>query len=786
MANQEFIEMSKPKEVFTIKAKPRPKLEDLQKIEKPGNIEKKIGKKKIEKVEKVNAEKVNLSGMPETQRVSKQKESKKKSKKASDSEELEYKKESTLIITEKPQAAMKIAYALADNVPSQKKVGQVSYYEFTKDGKKVIVGCAVGHLFTLDEIGKKKWPNFDLEWIPSSNKKGSEFTKRYLDVLKQLSKRAGNFIVATDYDIEGELIGLNVIRFICGQKDAKRMKFSALTKEDINEAYSNPQPTINWGHAYAGETRHYLDWMYGINLSRALMTAIKKVGSFRIMSIGRVQGPAIAMIVKKEKEIQAFKSEPYWQVSLLVKNSSEFIVKYAKNITNKDELKAFLALKGGKGEAATEKKNEKLSPLHPFDLTTLQVEAYKLFGITPTKTLQLAQQLYLAGFISYPRTSSQKLPASINYTRILKRLPQEFSRFTKRKVPVEGSKSDSAHPSIYPTGETPDELETDSARLYNLIVKRFVSCFCEDALLENKIIKVTVDEKTFSTKGIRILENGWLNVYDYKIEERVLPDVNGLITVRGVNVEEKETQPPHRYSEASLVSELSRKNLGTKSTRAAIIETLFKRGYAADRQIRATPLGITVTDALMKNCPSILDENLTRKFEEEMDEIQNSKKGEDEQKKILNEAKKVLTEIAETFAKNEMEIGKEIIAAQSQIRQEEKEAAKITPCTKCQKGFLVIRRNKQGKQFLACNAYPECKTTFSLPPYGLIKKTDKMCECNWPILITIRKGKRPWEFCANPNCPRRQNQISSRFSQSKENQGEKAVGENEENSGSKE
>jgi len=756
MADAEFIEMSEPKEVVTIKTRPRPRIEDLEKIESPGKLPEKVSrktsKKKVEKEEGPKKE-------------SKRKSSKAGAKKSEDDEGIQYKKDATLIITEKPQAAMKIAYALSDSVPSQRKVGQVSYYEFTKDGKKIIVGCAVGHLFTLDEVGKKKWPNFDLEWIPSSNKKGSEFTKRYLDVLKALSKRAGNFIVATDYDIEGEVIGLNVIRFICGQKDAKRMKFSALTKEDINEAYSNLQPTINWGHAYAGETRHYLDWMYGINLSRALMTAIKKAGSFRIMSIGRVQGPAIAMIVKKEKEILAFKPEPYWQVSLLVKNSSEFIVRYPRNITNKEELKAFLALKGKKGEAVTEKKEEKLSPLHPFDLTTLQVEAYRLFGITPTKTLQIAQQLYLAGFISYPRTSSQKLPASINYTRILKRLPGEFSKFAKRKTPIEGAKSDPAHPSIYPTGETPDELETDSARLYNLIVKRFVACFCEDALLESKTIKVIVEEKTFSTKGVRILDKGWLNVYDHKIEEKVVPDVNGSITVKEVNVEEKETQPPHRYSEASLVSELAKRNLGTKATRAAIIETLFKRGYAADRQIRATPLGITVTDALMKNCPSILDENLTRKFEEEMDEIQNSKRGEEEQKKILGEAKKVLTEIATTFTKNEMEIGKEIIAAQSQIRAEEKEAAKITPCTKCEKGFLVIRRNKQGKQFLACNAYPDCKTTFSLPPYGLIKKTDKVCECKWPILMTIRKGKRPWEFCANPNCPRRQNQISSKFSQ---------------------
>jgi len=182
---------------------------------------------------------------------------------------------------------------------------------------------------------------------------------------------------------------------------------------------------------------------------------------------------------------------------------------------------------------------------------------------------------------------------------------------------------------------------------------------------------------------------------------------------------------------------------------------------------------MTITDALNKNCPLILDEKLTRKFEKEMDSIQNSKKGKDEQKKIIDNAKKVLVEISDTFKKNEMEIGKEILNAQNEIRKEEKEAAKIVLCPKCQKGYLVIRRNKMGKQFLGCSAYPECTATFSLPPYGLIKKSDKTCECGWPILMTIRKGKRPWEFCANPQCPRRQNQVSYKKDETEEKKIEK-------------
>ena len=246
------------------------------------------------------------------------------------------KKESNveLIITEKPQAAMKIAYALAEDSPVAKRVGKITYYEFERGSKKILVACAVGHLFSLFQK-EKGFPVFELEWKPSYTKKGSEYTKQYLDVIKQLASRASKYVIACDYDIEGEVIGLNVMRFALNQSDANRMKFSTLTKQDIVEAYENQMEHIDWGLAYAGETRHYLDWLYGINLSRALMAAIKKAGSFAILSVGRVQGPALSFIVKKEKEILSFKSRPYWQISLSVKNSHELLVRYGKDLFDK-------------------------------------------------------------------------------------------------------------------------------------------------------------------------------------------------------------------------------------------------------------------------------------------------------------------------------------------------------------------------------------------------------------------------------------------------------------------
>jgi len=299
---------------------------------------------------------------------------------------------------------------------------KIPYYEIDRNGKKIVVVCAVGHLFTLTQkITGSKVPIFDIGWVPNFMVRKQDFTKRYYDTILRLVKDASEITVATDYDIEGEVIGLNAVRFICGQEDANRMKFSTLTDKELNDAYEKKSPNINWGHAIAGETRHYLDWFYGINLSRALMNAIKTTGAFRIMSIGRVQGPTLNLIVQKEKQIQAFKSKPYWQVYITIKNSHELELKHNKDIFDKKELEKFENFVGKTAEAKTDKKEQIIPPNPPFDLTSLQTEAYKLFGLTPTRTLQIAQSLYLAGIISYPRTSSQKLPDSIGYQEILKK-----------------------------------------------------------------------------------------------------------------------------------------------------------------------------------------------------------------------------------------------------------------------------------------------------------------------------------------------------------------------------
>ena len=736
-----------------VEIKDSPKEEMLKgAVEKPY---KKIDKKELETVE--------IISKPEKKHSKKKSTGKKFAKKIIKNytpPEISLKKSGyELVITEKPQAAMKIASALG--ISKKLSNNGIPYYEINRNGKEIIVANAVGHLFSLSQNSSgSNIPIFDISWKPNYLVRKKDFTKKYYDTLLKLAKGAGSLTVATDFDIEGEVIGLNIVRFIAGQKDASRMKFSTLTIPELNVAYEEKRPTLDWGQAIAGETRHFLDWFYGINLSRALMNAIKSTGKFRIMSIGRVQGPALNLIVKKEKEILAFKPEPYWQVFITVENNKDkLILKYIEDIFDKSELKKFENLNGKIATAETEKTIQYLPPQPPFNLTALQVEAYKFYGITPSNTLKAAQSLYLTGLISYPRTSSQKLPASIGYREILKKLAGKYNveKLIIKDKPVEGKKTDPAHPSIYPTGQDSRILSGDEEKIYNLIVRRFLSLFCGDAVIDNKLVKAKLDDLVFSARGSAIRKKSWLEIYPSKLKETEIPDMNGKVKITDTKTEQKETQPPKRYSPASIISQLEKKNLGTKATRSTILETLYDRGYVQGKSIEATPLGISLIETLEKYSPIIIDEKLTRHFEQKMDSIIQSKKNEIAVKKeeeIKDEAKKTITNIAKDFEKNEKKIGEELLQANLDYREQQKIENTLMQCPKCGKGNLAITYSKKTRRFfIACDSYPECKNTFSLPPNGIIKKTDKYCEhCNFPILMRMSKGKRPWEFCFNPEC----------------------------------
>lgn len=652
-----------------------------------------------------------------------------------------------IIIAEKPKVARKISQALG--IHNYVKEGKAGYF---KDNNRV-VASAVGHLFGVAPANENKgYPIFDYVWKPLPEfQKGTGYVKPYINILKKLGKKAKEVVIATDYDVEGSLIGYNIIRFLTPKASVLRAKFSSLTHSELKKAFENLEE-FDYSNAIAGETRHELDWLYGINLSRALMSALRKAGVWKILSIGRVQGPALHLAVEKDREIETFVPVPYWYVKALISGV------WFKSGIFKDRKKAeelFKSLGKKITVIKVERREIKRIPIPPFDLTTLQMEAYRVFKFSPAKTLDLAQKLYEEGMISYPRTSSQKLPRSIGYRKIIEKLTKKFEegeKVLKLEVlrPFEGKKEDPAHPAIYPTGEFSKSIGKDEMKLYNMIVKNFLSVFLGPARIEKTTV---VLEHNLKAEGQKILEKGWLEVYDYvKVGELDLGlfEEGKTFTVEKAELKKEQTKPPSRYSTATLVKELEKRNLGTKATRAVIVETLFKRDYLEKpSSITVTAFGKAVHDTLEKYAPMILDEALTREFEEKIERLKN---GSMEKDTIIEEAKSILEEVLYEFKKKEGEIGDFL---KEELKALTKERAKMS-CPNC--GEPMIVKHHKGKRFLACTNYPKCKTSFPLPSQSRFWITKKTCVVCGKPLIKIRASRGgAFEVCIDPQCSSRKN-----------------------------
>ncbi|MFH0973609.1 MAG: DNA topoisomerase I, partial [Candidatus Micrarchaeota archaeon] len=519
----------------------------------------------------------------------------------------------TLIISEKPNAATKIAQALADDQPKKVAAEGAYWFELKRGDREIKVAPAVGHLFGLKQVtGNSDYPALEIAWQPTWEvNKESDYAKKYFDNIKKLSEKADDFVVATDFDVEGSLIGFNILRFAhCDESKATRMKFSTLTKEELIDAFEK-KSGLDYSNIWAGEARHKLDWFWGINISRALMAAVRRAGAFRVLSIGRVQGPALALLAEREKKIAAFVSTPYWQLVALYEGV-EFLHRKQRFEREAEADEALARSEKSGFVSLLDKKKLKLRPLPPFDLTTLQTEAYRCFSINPARTMQIAQGLYEAALISYPRSASQKLPPQLNLKKIISQLAANPVYEEKAKAllaaervkPAEGEKVDPAHPAVHPTGLKPSAgaLKGEAAKIYDLIARRFLACFAEDAEAERIGAELTLGREKYFAQGDRVTKRGWMSFYEpyAKFEEKQMPELrlNQKLTVDEIKKIKKMTQPPKRFTPASIVSELEERDLGTKATRAEIIETLYRRGYVEGKSIAVTALGLAVAESL--------------------------------------------------------------------------------------------------------------------------------------------------------------------------------------------
>lgn len=681
----------------------------------------------------------------------------------------------TLLLCEKPSAARRIAKALDDSGrPAERKIGKVPYYESKRGERQLIIVPALGHLYTVAPKVRDRnvYPVFDFEWVPRHEaERNAKEIEDWINAISRLSKEAQEFILATDYDIEGATLGYTILKYACGgkEKEAKRMKFSTLTTSELRKSYSELLDHIEFPMIEAGICRHLLDAIYGINLSRAMTVAAKRwSGRYATLSTGRVQGPTLKFLADREREINCFVPLPFWRINAKVEIDGQlFDIEYEKKtIKNQKEAASIIEdCKGRKGEISkVEVREFRQKPPVPFDLGTLQREAYSLFKYTPRRTADIAERLYLEALISYPRTSSQKLPRTINYQAILESLGKEsrYRKLTKillekeNLIPNEGKGYDPAHPAVYPTGNLPERrLSVPERRIWDLVVRRFMAVFGEPAVKQSVKVSIDVNGRTFYLRGRRILKEGWLIFYKpfVQIEDVILPPLKEgqIVEIKDLSLEKNFTKPPARYNPSSLLKKMEDEGIGTKATRADIIDTLYTRGYVSGERATVSELGLDVIDVLSRYCPEVISVEFTRELEKSMENIQN---GGEKLENVIEKAVSRLKPVLFRLKENEKQVGQELSEA---IRETWMSRRILGDCPVCGTGKLIIIRSRRTKKrFVGCTNFFKhlCKTSFPLPQKGTVTPANKTCsECGFPMIRYKLKGKRPLIFCVNPKCP---------------------------------
>jgi DNA topoisomerase-3 len=558
-----------------------------------------------------------------------------------------------VILTEKPSVARDIATHLG---AGQRHEG---YFE----GNGYQVTWAFGHLLSLKNPEDydpllKKWTLTNLPFIPQQfelkivEDKG---VRKQFAIIKKLFKSASELICATDAGREGELIFRYILSMTqCTRKPWKRLWLSSLTEEALHSAFKNLKPGSEYNNLYAAaKCRSEADWIVGINATRNFTV---RYGAGKILwSIGRVQTPVLAMIVKRDNEIRHFKSEPFWE--LFTKYREVTFKLKGDRFTAKEKAQAVLNEVEGHPFAIDKvtTKNEKELPPLLFDLTELQREMNRKFAMTAADTLQMAQALYEQKLITYPRTDSRYLTNDMKNQVIqtlshLKKIKTkeiealDFSQlnFTTRII---NDKKVTDHHAIIPTGNIPRGLSTQSQLIYDAIATRLIAAFYPPCVKEVTTIEGNANQKNFQAKGIRTLIPGWTLLYPKKSDDGEAQELplfeKGESGPHFPYVNEGKTKPPASYNEnallgametagklvedESLKEALKERGIGTPATRASIIETLIKRNYIQrnGKVIAATDLGRYLI-ALIQD-PNLKSPELTGEWESKLKEIEKGK-----------------------------------------------------------------------------------------------------------------------------------------------------------------
>ncbi len=668
-----------------------------------------------------------------------------------------------LIICEKSHAAQRIALILSDGTYKRRSVAGTSVLHFTKNSDEYDVVGLRGHIIELD------YPDEFNDWERTPPRKLIDVepvkavtpsAKKLMRALETIITSSDEIIIATDYDREGELIGVEALEHIETKPPVRRARFSALTKAEIERAFAN-LVDVDYKLATAAETRQYIDLAWGASLTRFMSLASGQMGS-DFLSVGRVQTPTLALIVAREKEIREFEPTLYWIVGADLRKGTEFKASHTNGkFDNKEEARGAVSrakrAKEGIVGSVDEKDNTEYPPA-PFNTTIFLAEATKR-GLSAAQAMKIAEDLYTNGYISYPRTDNTVYPPSLSLKVILEKLRRsEFSKEAEAILaqdqirPSRGKSSTTDHPPIHPVeGATKSELKGGRWTVYELVTRRFLATLAPPCKSKKTRVEVGIGDEPFVSEGYEIVSPGWREYYPYfRVNEVSLPELRpgDSVEVLRVSSTEKKTQPPNRFSQGTLIQEMEKIGIGTKSTRHEALQKLFDRRFVKGQRIEPTESGVAVISALEDHARlhdeyKITDAKMTAHLELEMDLIA---KGEREQPDVLEESQAMLVDIIDALERNRKGIGDE-------IRNALKKQRSLGKCPKCASGEIVEIRGKGGDTFAGCSSYPECRNTYPLPRGLLVLAAESTCEvCGAPKIKTVSKGQPPVVLCIDPKC----------------------------------
>src|SRR5215213_6548405 len=670
-----------------------------------------------------------------------------------------------LIISEKANTAKKIAQFLSEGPVKEGKHRSVPHHTFTWKGEETISVGLKGHVLNPEYPEEySNWQKVEPRELIDAEILKSVSEKGVAQAVTSLSKRADRVVIATDFDREGELIGVEALSLVFEANPklmdhVERARFSALTPGEVGRAFDELMEVSN-DLADAGEARQDIDLIWGATLTRWVSRATKRYGS-AFLSVGRVQSPTLVLIAERERERRAFISEPYWEIEANLNNGEPFIARHAYGRFREEDAAqtAYENLtETARVTEVKEKSATRPAPI-PFNTTGFLAAAANI-GISPSRAARLAEDLYTDGYISYPRTDNTVYPGSLDMREVLGQLkrvegvgPYAEKLLASAKLsPTRGKRETTDHPPIYPTGyASRGALRDDQWKIYQLVVRRFLATLSGPAKTLRTTVRLESGGEPLISGGTVVTEEGWLGVYFYgRRADEELPalDEGDEVEVVEAEVLGKETQPPGRYGQGRLIKLMEDLGLGTKATRPNIIQNLYDRGYVHDDPIIPTEKGIAVAQALKDFASEIASHEMTAELERSMDAIS---EGKISKENVVDESRDVLRRVYENLTESEQEFADIVWNG---IRGDET----LGTCPESGHNLIVRRNRKSGKRFVGCEGYPECQVTYPLPQKGTIIPLGTECDACGSPEIKVLGGKRPWVTCINMDCPKKQEQ----------------------------